>query len=313
MTYAYLGPRGTFAEAALRLLPAATGSPWTPFTTVGTALDAVRDGTVSTAVVPLENSVRGVVPATLDELAGSGNTLHITAEIELPVGFSLMAKPGTRLDDIQRVLSHPHAHGQCRQWLAGRLPNARVLLSTSTASAAREVSESDLACDAAIAAPVAAERYGLEVLASGIGEREDAITRFVALRRAAPAPAPTGRDRSSFLLPADEVRGRPVTDLLASFSGRGVDVTWVQSWPAGTGLGSYHFFLDVNGHIDDEGVGLAIMALHRKGINVCFLGSYPHAGAPEPGPVVDAQAGALGSRSSEEWLEVLRAGDAFVA
>ncbi|MFJ4875291.1 prephenate dehydratase [Streptomyces sp. NPDC088745] len=284
MTYAYLGPRGTFAEAALRLLPAAEGAPWTPCATVRAALDAVRDGTASTAVVPLENSVRGVVPATLDELAVSGSALHITAEIELPVGFALMAKPGTALEDVDRVLSHPHAHGQCRQWLSARLPDARVLLSTSTAGAAREVSESGLSCDAAIAAPVAAERYGLRVLATDIGERVDAVTRFVALRKGGPAAAPTGRDRTSFLVPSEAVAGRPVTELLTTFAARGVDVTWMQSWPAGTRLGSYHFFLDVDGHIDDEGVGRAITALHQKGIDVRFLGSYPHARALEPVP-----------------------------
>ncbi|MDJ0464453.1 prephenate dehydratase [Streptomyces sp. H27-C3] len=277
MTYAYLGPRGTFAEAALGMLPEAGGRRWEPYATVGAALAAVRDGTVSTAVVPLENSVRGVVPATLDELATGRCELHIAAEIELPVCFALMAEPGTELSDIERVRSHPHAHAQCRQWLSSRLPDAQVLLSTSTAGAARDVAESGAPGDAAIAAPVAAERYGLEVLATGIGERDDAVTRFVALRRAGPASAPTGHDRSSFLLPADEIGGRPVAEVLAEFPHRGIDVTWVQSWPAGTSLGSYHFFLDVDAHIEDRGVGRVLMALHQKGINLCFLGSYPHA------------------------------------
>ncbi|MFD3546474.1 prephenate dehydratase [Streptomyces sp. NPDC058655] len=314
MTYAYLGPQGTFAEAALRMLPEAEGAAWEPFETVGSALDAVREGRASTALVPLENSVRGVVPATLDELAtstNSKNSLHIVAEIELPVGFALMAKPGTALSDVKRVLSHPHAHGQCRRWLSEVLPQAQVLLSTSTASGAREVAESDLACDAAIAAPVAAERYGLTVLASGIGERDDAVTRFVALRKAGPAPAPTGHDRSSFLLPADEAGGRSVTDVLAEFPQAGIDVTWVQAWPAGTGLGSYHFFLDINGHIDDREVGEAIMALHRRGVNVCFLGSYPHAGDLASRAAVCPPES--GFASPEAWLEALRTGDAFAA
>lgn len=277
MSYAYLGPRGTFAEAALGMLPEAGGRRWEPYTTVGAALAAVRDGTVSAAVVPLENSVRGVVPATLDELAAGRCDLHITAEIELPVCFTLMARPGTDLADVERVRSHPHAHAQCRQWLSSRLPDAQVLLSASTAGAAREVAESGSAGDAAIAAPVAADRYGLDVLATGIGERDDAVTRFVALRRAGPATVPTGHDRSSFLLPADKTGGRPVAEVLAEFPHRGIDVTWVQSWPAGTSLGSYHFFLDVDAHIEDREVGRVIMALRQKGVELCFLGSYPHA------------------------------------
>lgn len=311
MTYAYLGPRGTFAEAALGMLPAAEGRSRQPFATVRGALDAVRAGSVDTAVVPLENSVRGVVPATLEELAAGRSTLHIAAEIELPVGFALMAKPGTRLSDVRRVLSHPHAHGQCRRWLADRLPEAQVLLSTSTAGAAQEVSESDLADDAAIAAPVAAAHYGLTVLETGIGERADALTRFVALRQAGPAPARTGRDRSSFLLPSDELKNRRLAEVLAEFLRQGVDVTWVQSWPDGTRLGGYHFFLDINGHIDDQEVGQAVIALHRKDVNIRFLGSYPHAGC-RPARFTDARRD-TGHGSPEAWLEALRTGDAFAA
>ncbi|WP_441250134.1 prephenate dehydratase [Kitasatospora sp. McL0602] len=307
MSYAYLGPQGTFAEAALRMLPAASAARWTPYSTVAEALQAVRDGVCDTAVVPLENSVRGVVPATLDELASDDNSLHITAEIEIPVLFALMARPGTELADIRRVLSHPHAHGQCRDWLGERLPQAQVLLSASTAGAAREVAESTLGGDAAIAAPVAAERYGLTVLASGIGERADAVTRFVALRTAGTAPTRTGRDRTSFLVRADGADPGTIAEILTDFSAQGITPTWIQSWPSGTRLGSYHTFLDIDGHIEDDAVGEVVMALHRRGVAADFLGSYPRAGEPstEPAP---ADRSDLDAASAEDWLESLRTG-----
>ncbi|WP_354640881.1 prephenate dehydratase [Kitasatospora camelliae] len=312
-TYAYLGPQGTFAEAALRALPDAAHASWSPYATVSETLEAVRAGVCSTAVVPLENSVRGVVPATLDELASGGTGLHIAAEIEIPVTFALMARPGTTLDEVRRVRSHPHAHGQCRGWLSARLPQAQVLLSTSTAGAAREVGESPQPGDAAIAAPVAAERYGLTVLASGIGERADAVTRFVALRSAGPAPAPTGRDRSSFLLPAEEAGARTIAEILGAFSEQGVGPTWVQSWPSGNRLGSYHFFVDIDGHIEDDDVGEVVMALHRKGIAARFLGSYLRAGAGPRARVPAPRRGEEGGLSAECWLEALRSGGGVVA
>lgn len=303
--YAYLGPEGTFTEAALRLLPGSVDAVCEPFPTVSAALDAVRAGDCRGAVVPLENSVRGVVPATLEEFISDDSALQFDAEIELPVHFALMAAPGTALADVRRVRSHPHAHGQCHRWLSQWLPNAEVAMSTSTAAAARDVSEAGAGHEAAIAAPIAAGRYGLEVLAAGIGERGDAVTRFVSVRRAGPSPARTGRDRTSLVVTAHGTNSGALVEILAEFAMRGVDLTWIQSWPTGRALGSYHFFLDVSGHIEDRRVGNALMAVRRLGIEVCFLGSYPHVGVRRPG-TGDSRAGGVGD--SVAWLGALRAG-----
>ncbi|WP_306313648.1 prephenate dehydratase [Streptomyces hydrogenans] len=308
--YAYLGPEGTFTEAALRLLPEAAGSVYAPFPTVGSALDAVRTGDCVGAVVPLENSVRGVVPATLDELVSGGVPLRLDAEIEVPVTFALMARPGTELADVRRVLSHPHAHGQCHRWLASRLPGAEVRLAASTAAAAREVAESPspgARYDAAIAAPVAAARYGLSVLASGIGERWDAVTRFVSVRGAGPWPVRTGRDRTSIVVTADGAHSGALVDILAEFSTRGVGLTWIQSWPTGAALGSYHFFLDLDGHVEEAAVGDALMALRRRSVEVCFLGSYPYVGTTRP-TTGDLLAPDPPGTTPEAWLHSLREG-----
>ncbi|HVB27987.1 MAG TPA: prephenate dehydratase domain-containing protein, partial [Mycobacteriales bacterium] len=114
--YAYLGPAGTFAEAALRRVPAAERAELAAAHSVPEALDAVRRGEVDAAMVPLENSVEGSVSTTLDELA-SGPALHIIREVLLPVSFALLARTGTTMDDVVTVVTHPHAEAQCRKWL----------------------------------------------------------------------------------------------------------------------------------------------------------------------------------------------------
>src|SRR3954449_10035244 len=165
--YAYLGPAGTFCEAAMRTLPAAEAAEHLPCVSVADALDAVRRGDAGGAVVPLENSVEGSVAETLDELA-TGDPLQIVREVLLEVSFALMARPGTRLDDIKTVTTMPHAEAQVRGWLRHMLPGARFVAAASTADGARVVGEGG--ADAAIAAPLAAERYRLSVLADDIAD-----------------------------------------------------------------------------------------------------------------------------------------------
>jgi prephenate dehydratase len=135
--YAFLGPEGTFAHAALRSLPGADEAELVPMATVTLAIIAVRDGTVDGALVPLENSVEGAVPATLDELAGGDLPLHIAQETYLPVEFDLLARPGTGLGDVQTVATHPHAEAQVRRYLLEVLPEATYLATTSTAVGAQ--------------------------------------------------------------------------------------------------------------------------------------------------------------------------------
>jgi prephenate dehydratase len=276
--YAYLGPEGTFTEQALRSLPAAARAELQPCATVTIALDAVRDGGADGAVVPIENSVEGSVPVTLDELA-TGEPLMITREITVPVAFSLLARPGTTRHDIRRVATHPHAAAQTRRWVASQLPDAETVHATSTAAAAAVLAgtpaDQDPPWDAAISAPLAAEHYRLSVLADGIADNPDAETRFVLVSRpGVPAP-PTGADKTSLVAFIRDDHPGALLELLEEFQLRGVNLTRIESRPTGVGLGRYCFSIDAEGHLEDSRVGEAMMGLRRNCADVRFLGSYP--------------------------------------
>ena len=154
----------------------------TPYATVGLALQAVRDGDVAAALVPIENSVEGGVSATLDNLA-YGEPLRIIREVVLPVQFTLFARNGTQLHDVRRVLTHPHAAAQCRDWLARHLADALITEGGSTAAAAAEVADPRSRFDAAICADIAGELNRLVPLATRIADNPDAVTRFVLVAR----------------------------------------------------------------------------------------------------------------------------------
>mgnify|MGYP003326100797 FL=1 len=169
-TYAYLGPSGTFTEAALRSITQANDH-LSPYANVTAALNAVRSGQCERALVPIENSVEGVVARTLDELA-IGEPLVVLGETTLSVSFSLMTKSGNRV--IKSIATHPHAEAQCRTFIAKNYPDAEIVETSSTAAAAQGVVDGRF--DAAIAAPFAAEQYSLEQVAKNIGDNDGAVT-----------------------------------------------------------------------------------------------------------------------------------------
>jgi prephenate dehydratase len=301
--FAYLGPAGTFTESALRQLPAAATGEQIPYASVLAALDAVRDGEVDGAVVPIENSVEGVVPATVDYLI-TDEPLMITREMLVTVDFALLGRPGTSIDDVRKVATHPHGEAQCRRWIATHLPKAEVVLESSTAFAAAMVAEPDSPYDAAIAAPVAADTYRLDTLAEHVGDRVGAVTRFVLVSRPGPPPPRTGADKTSLVVFIHENRPGALLELLEQFAVRGVDLTGIQSRPIGSALGKYCFAIDAEGHLDDARVAEALRGLHRTSDDVRFLGSYPRA----DGAVVDVSFGTSDSdfAEAERWLRRLR-------
>ncbi len=279
--YAFLGPEGTFTEQALRAVPAASRAELQPCATVTLALDAVRDGDADGAVVPIENSVEGSVPVTLDELA-TGEPLMITREMTVPIAFSLLARPGTSLEDIRVVATHPHAAAQTRGWLARNLPRVEVVHAGSTAAAAAAVADSASSWDAAISAPLAAGHYRLDVLAEGIGDNPDAVTRFVMVSRpGVPAPR-TGADKTSLVAFMREDHPGALLEILEQLTMRGVNMTRIESRPTGAMLGNYCFSIDCEGHVDDARVGEALMGLRRVCADVRFLGSYERHDGIEP-------------------------------
>jgi prephenate dehydratase len=302
----YLGPEATFSEAAARAVPI-TGER-IAFPTVPAALDAVRQGEVDGAVVPVESSVEGSVNATLDELV-RGEPLVISAEVLLPVSMALLARPGTVLGSIRHVLTHPVAEAQCRRWVAAKLPGAQISVTTSTAAAAAAVAAGETGpdgrhYDAAIAAPVAADRYGLETLATAIGDNPDAVTRFVLVTRPGPPPPRTGADRTSLVAFIRDDHPGALLEILEQFAARGVNLTRIESRPTGNGMGRYCFAVDCEGHVGDARVGEALMGLRRVCADVRFLGSYPRADGVPARP-------ARGTTNEDfataaEWLDQLR-------
>lgn len=275
MRYAYLGPEGTFTEAAVTALTRSRTDVDVQLVscpTVGATLTAVRAGTVDRAVVPIESSVEGIVTATVDDLAGVGGVL-IQAETQLPIEFALLAREETTLADVKTVGGHPQAEAQCRRWLAASLPGREWVPFPSNAEAARRVGEGDL--DAALASPSAAARYGLTVLAPDVHDRSNAVTRFVEVAPPGSMPAPTGSDRTSLAAFLAHDHAGALMEILTEFAVRGINLSTIQSRPTGSGLGSYFFFIDCEGHVDDARVGEALMGVRRVCAEVRFLGSYP--------------------------------------
>jgi prephenate dehydratase len=272
--YAYLGPAGTFCEAALRTLPAADKAEHQPCVSVADALDAVRAGEATGAVVPLENSVEGSVAETLDELAG-GDPLQIVREVLLPVTFALLGRAGTQLAGIRTVTTMPHAEAQVRGWLRRELPDARFIPAPSTADGARAVAAGE--ADAAVAAPLAADRYRLTVLADDIADAPGAVTRFVLVTRPGSSPPPTGADRTTVMAFIADDHPGALLELLTEFAVRGVNLTRIESRPTGVGLGRYYFSIDAEGHIGQARVAETLAAIRRECADVRFLGSYPRA------------------------------------
>lgn len=269
--YAYLGPAGTFTEAALRGITGADDQ-LTPFANVTAALEAVRTGGYDHALVPIENSVEGVVARTLDELA-TGSPLVITAETTIPVSFSLLVLPEHAGKPITRVATHPHAESQCRAFIARELPGAEVIATPSTAAAAEGLAGG--AWDAAIASQSAAEKYGLHTVATDIGDNPGAVTRFVLVERPGSLPEPTGFDRTSLVAYIGMDHAGALLEILTEFAKNDVNLTFIQSRPTGRELGHYHFIIDVEGHLADDAVKNSIAGLREICEDIRVLGSYP--------------------------------------
>lgn len=309
---AFLGPHATFTEQALRSLPESHGAELVPCAGSPAVLDAVRNGDADAGCVPIENSVEGAVGAVLDGLVADPR-LVIVREALVAVRFAVMARPGTRTADVRRVGSHPHAVAQTRGWLATYLPDAEVLLTSSTSEAAAQVARGDL--DAAVAAPLAAEQHGLAVIVDDVADNPGAVTRFVLVAPPGPPPALTGHDRTTF---AATTRNRPgsLLGLLTELAVRGIDLTRIESRPIKDRSGEYWFHIDCTGHVAEPAMGEALAALHRRCDRVRFLGSFPRAGDGAPAAGDADPAAPLGAATdaafaaAQEWLDGLRAGSA---
>ena len=274
-TYSYLGPAGTFTEAALAQVPEAAGQTWNAVNNVGQALDDVVSGRSVAAMIAIENTVEGGVSASQDALATIPG-LRIIGEYLVPVNFVLVARRGTTLADVRVINAHPVAYGQSRRWVEATLPEHGHLPSTSNVAAAAALLENDQA-DAAIAPPGITAHYDLEVLAENIGDNPNAVTRFVLVSRSTSLPAPTGSDKTSIVAELPDDKAGRLLEMLEQFATRGVNMSLLASRPIGDALGRYRFVIDLDGHVLDERVADALLGLKRFSPNVVFLGSYPRA------------------------------------
>ncbi|WP_287929955.1 prephenate dehydratase [Arthrobacter sp.] len=281
LPYTFLGPAGTFTESALLMVPGAAAAERVPSTNAADALAKVRAGRARAAMLPIENSIEGGVPATLDAIS-NGVELRILHEVVVPVSFVLVARAGVALADVTHVGTHPHAWAQTRNWFQDHLPDAVHVPANSTAAAAHELLGSGAAFQAAVCAPLVAEQTGLPILAAGIEDNIGAVTRFILIGQPGELPEPTGADKTTLAIPLPEDRPGALMEILEQFASRGVNLNRIESRPTGQFLGHYIFSVDVDGHIRDARVADALRGLHRVSPEMRFLGSYPRADQQPP-------------------------------
>lgn len=300
MRIGYLGPAGTFTEEALLTQPDLADQDLVPTRSVPDVIAEVEAGTTEAGLVPIENSIEGSVVVTLDTLAFDSELL-IQREVDLPISLSLCVRPGVTRRDVATVLSHPQAFGQCRAWLTEHLRRAEPEAANSTADAARRVSRSKKPL-AAIANPLAAEKYGLRQLAREIEDHPGNQTRFVLV--GAGIPAATGHDRTTIVCFQRQDRPGSLLAILQEFAARAINLTKLESRPTKRGLGEYCFFIDFEGHLADEIVADCLRNLSAKQAEVKFLGSYPVGGVS--GDVVRRAAAGKAWKEADAWLRELR-------
>lgn len=269
--YAFLGPEGTFSEEALLGLGIEDLVP-VPCASIEDVFEAVERGQAQAGVVPIENSVEGSVNATLDALAFD-TQLEIQSEHVLDIHHALITVPGADLAAVRTVVSHPQATGQCRRWLSRNLPGREMVAANSTAEAVkRAVGDPAIA---AIGTRLAAELHGGEVRESAIEDYAGNQTRFVVIGRG--LRERSGVDKTSLALFLKADKAGALLMILSEFAYGEVNLTKIQSRPTKRQLGDYMFFVDLEGHVEDESVRTALNCLRLKLREVKVLGSYPRA------------------------------------
>jgi prephenate dehydratase len=298
----FLGPLGTFTEQALKSQPDLAAAEHVLYRTMPDVLDAVDQGEVDLGFVAIENSIEGTVNLTQDELAFNHNLL-IQREVVLDIEHCLLAKPGTSLDEVKVVLSIPVASAQCHAYLRANVGPADLRATNSTAEGARMVSE--LGPGAAAVAPrIAAQLYGLEVIAEDIADHAGNQTRFVLVAKTG-VPAATGHDRTALVIYQRADEPGSLISILQEFAARRINLSNLLSRPTKDGgLGDYCFIIYADGHVDDELLADAMRSLRSKQGRVKFLGSYPAAG--EQAHTAREHADARW-READDWIQSLRA------
>lgn len=269
---AYLGPAGTYSEAAmLAHNPDARAVPCASF---AEAARQVEMGNADEAVLAIENSLEGSVTDTLDLLLHE-STLSIKREIVIPIAHCLLAKPGTKLQEVEVVFSHTQALGQCRAFIEKRLGNVFKVASLSTVAAVADMLGSER-IGAAISPRRAADLYSVDILAEKIQDRKENVTRFVVL--ASEDHEPTGDDKTSVAFTfSDEDKPGQVFRAIGEFAKRGINLSKIESRPSKETLGRYIFLVDFDGHRSEPAVDAALNTISEEASFFRILGSYPRA------------------------------------
>ena len=278
MRIAYLGPAGTFSEDALRQSGfGGEAFEAVPCDTIRDVVEAIGAGKADRALSPIENSIEGSIRGTLDGLVDQADHVTILGEYDHPIRSALIARSDLELERITKVISHPQPLAQCARFLRDELPGAQLEVADSTSSAVLTVSRSDEPV-AALAPASAAVLYGCRILREGIEDEPGNVTRFVWLGPHGTEPA--GQQGTAwkttlvfYELGADHPGA--LVDALLEFSGREINLVRIESRPRRRQLGSYLFFIDVEGQADDPDVAEAISGLENKAESVRILGSYP--------------------------------------
>ncbi|MGI9600821.1 MAG: prephenate dehydratase [Acidimicrobiales bacterium] len=297
----YLGPAGTYTEQALLTQSDLALAEHRLIGSIPQVLTATANGSVDRGFVAIENAIEGTVNITLDTLAFDLDLL-IQREVEMPISVNLLAPAGTRLADIERLVSIPVAAAQCRKFLAENLPDAALEAANSTAEGAQIVADRNDGVSATVGPARTAEVYGLDLLAAEIEDHPENRTRFVTVARQG-IPARTGHDKTSIVVYQRADVPGSLLSILQEFAARSINLSKLESRPTKTQLGDYCFIIDLDGHIADEVVGEALRETHIKQGGVKFLGSYPAAGAREQ--EIRAEAGQA-QHDADAWLDGLR-------
>ena len=277
-TIGFLGPAGTFTEEALRAAidqqDVDGKREFVPYPSLEDTIESASAGRVDCALVPIENSIEGSVSATIDILSHEIDNLQIVREIRHPIRHCLLVRPGVALDEITKVVSHPHANAQCRIWLRRNLPGREVEAANSTATAAERIASATEPW-AAIGNQLAATTYGCAVLEADIEDHKDNETRFVFLARQ--------RERQNLFEPyktsvvCEIAKDQPgaLLLILQEFAFRHINLTKIESRPSKRRLGDYIFIVDMEGKVDDTAIADALRCLCCKLPRLTVLGSYP--------------------------------------
>ena len=296
---AYLGPAGTFTEQALLSQEDLATAALIPLPKFVDVLDATSTGEADLGFVAIENAIEGTVNVTLDALAFDHDLL-IQREVVLDICLNLMARPGTTIDDISSVYSHPVANAQCRSFLNKELPDAEVHAANSTSEAAvMALADPTMG---ALAPTLAAEKHGLEILAEDIADHPGNQTRFVLVAPTG-VPARTGHDKTTVVVTQREDRPGSLVAILQEFAARTINLSRLSSRPVKTALGSYCFIIDIDGHIDDELIADCLRSVRAKHADIKFLGSYPAAGN---GSTETRRVVTTAWAEADEWLADIR-------